>query len=101
MSDKPSGYISVACRAVDQPLPTSADNWMKRSAGASWEYQGLINWKRAAGNPVSRIEYNGNPDSKCLRNDTGSMDLWEAITEITPAQMSERDTHVLRLGDRY
>jgi SAM-dependent methyltransferase len=100
VSDKPSGYISVACRAVDQPLLTSADNWMNRSARESWEYQGLIDWKRAAGNPVSRIEYNGNLERKCLRNDTGSMDLWRAINEITSIGMGEGDSHVLMLGDR-
>jgi len=99
-SDKPSGYISVACRAVDQPLLTSADNWMNKSARESWEYQGLIDWKRAVGNPVSRIEYNGNLERKCLRNDTGSMDLWRAINEITPVRMGEGDAHILRLGDR-
>lgn len=99
IADKPSGYISVACRAVDQPLLTSADNWMNKSARESWEYQGLIDWKRAVGNPVSQIEYNGNPERKCLRNDSGSMDLWRAINEITPARMGEGDTHVLRLGD--
>jgi SAM-dependent methyltransferase len=99
-SDKPSGYISVACRAVDQPLLTSADNWMSKSARDSWEYQGLIDWKRAAGNPVSRIEYNGNLERKCLRSDSGSMDLCRAINEITPVLMGEGATHVLRLGDR-
>jgi hypothetical protein len=73
---------------------------MNKSARESWEYQDLIDWKRAAGNPVSQIEYNGNPERKCLRSDTGSMDLWGAINEITPAKMGERDSHVLRLGDR-
>lgn len=100
MSDKPSGYLSVACRAVDQPLSTSVDKWMNESACASWEYQELIDWKRARGNPVSRIEYNGNLERKCLRNDLGSMDLWHAVNEIVPARMGEGATHVLRLGDR-
>lgn len=99
ISDKPSGYISVVCRAVDQPLPTSADGWMSKSARGSWEYQGLVDWKRAAGNPVSRIEYNGNPAPKCLRSDTGSVDVWRAINEMTPLGMDDGDTHVLRLGD--
>ena len=98
-SNKPSGYMSVACRAVDQPLLTSSDKWMNESARGSWEYQGLIDWKRAAGNPVSRIEYNGNLEGRCLRNDLGSMDLWKAVNEITPARMGEGETHVLSLGD--
>jgi 2-polyprenyl-3-methyl-5-hydroxy-6-metoxy-1,4-benzoquinol methylase len=98
-SDKPSGYMSVVCRAVDQPLVAIADHWMNTSARESWEYQGLIDWKRAAGNPISQIEYRGNLERKCLRNDTGSMDLWRAIHEITPVRMGEGDTHVLRLGD--
>ena len=101
ISDKPSGYISVACRAVDQSLSTSPDKWMNKSASESWEYQGLIDWKRVARNPVSRIEYRGNLDHKCMRSDTGSMDLWRAITESIPAKMSECDTHILKLGDRY
>ena len=100
ISDKPSGYISVACRSVDQPLLTSVDNWMNKSARESWEYQGLIDWKRAVGNPVSRIEYNGNLERKCLRSDSGSMDLYRAINEMAPVRMGEGDTHVLRLGDR-
>jgi hypothetical protein len=100
ISAKPSGYISVACRAVDQPLLTSSDNWMNKSARESWEYQGLIDWKRAAGNPVSQIQYKGNLERNCLRNDAASMDLWRAINEITPVEMGGRDTHVLRLGDR-
>lgn len=99
-ADKPSVYMSVACRAVDQPLPAATDNWMNRSVRESWEYQGLVDWKRAVGNPVSRIEYNGNLERKCWRNDSGSMDLGKAINEITPARMGEGDTHVLRLGDR-
>jgi len=100
VSDKPSGYISIACRAVDEPLVTGADSWMDKSARESWEYQGLIDWKRAAGNQISRIEYNGNRERKYLRNDTASMDLWQAINEMTPARMGEGDSHVLRLGDR-
>jgi 2-polyprenyl-3-methyl-5-hydroxy-6-metoxy-1,4-benzoquinol methylase len=100
MSDKPSGYISIACRAVDEPVVTSADSWMNKSARESWEYRGLIDWKRAAGNPVSRIEYDGNLERKCLRSDTGSMDLCRAINEITPVRMGGDATHVLRLGDR-
>jgi len=100
-SDKPSGYISVACRAVDRPLSTSEDTWLNKSADMSWEYEGLVDWNRAAGNPISHIEYNGNLDRKCVRNDAGNMDLWRAVTEITPANMSEHDTHVLRLGDIY
>ena len=99
-ADKPSGYMSVACRAVDQPLLVNTDRWMDKSARESWEYQGLIDWKRAAGNPVSQIKYNGNMERKCLRNDTRSMDLWRAVNENAPVRMGEGDTHILRLGER-
>jgi len=47
-----------------------------------------------------RIEYTGNLERKCLRSDSGSMDLFRAISEIPPVRMGEGDTHVLRLGDR-
>lgn len=100
ISDRQSGYLSVACRAVDQPVSAITDNWMNKSVCDSWEYHGLIDWKRATGNPVSQIEYNGNLDHNYMRNDVGSMDLWRAITEIRPVKMSERDTHTLRLEDR-
>lgn len=73
---------------------------MNNSARQSWEYQGLVDWKRAMGNPVSQIKYSGNPERKCLRDETESMDLWRAISEIPPLKMGEGDTHVLRLGDR-
>lgn len=99
-SDRQTGYMSVACRAVDGPLPINGDDWMNNSARQSWEYQGLVDWKRAMANPVSKIKYSGNPERKCSQDETGSMDLWRAINEIPPLKMGEGDTHVLRLGDR-
>lgn len=101
LTDKQSGFMSVVCRAADHPIATAEDEWMERSAQESWEYQGLIDWKRAEGNQISQIQFNGNRDLKHFRSDTASMDLWQAVNEMTPAKSAERsmDAHVLKLDD--
>lgn len=98
---RPSGYLSVVCRAVDHPLATTQDGWMTASAARSWEYQGLVDWKGAAGQEVSQIEYKGNKERKCFRNDLASMDLLRAVEEMPSLTRAERisDAHVLRLRD--
>ena len=102
LADKPSGYLSVVCRAVDESLATDDDNWMRGSAHDSWEYLGLIDWRRAEGNSFSDIEYYGNQERHHFRSDISSIDLWQAVNEVAPLKMTERssDTHILKLEDR-
>lgn len=91
-TDKQTGYITIACRAVDEPLATDTDPWMKRSARESWEYLGLVDWHRARKNPDSRIGYKGN---------SNRIDLWESVNEKPPVGMTTNlaETHCLRLKD--
>ncbi len=98
---RPSGYLSVVCRAVNTPLATPEDGWMAASAARSWEYQGLVDWKRAGGQKVSQIEYRGNKERKYFRSDLASMDLSRAVAELPSLARAERssDAHVLRLHD--
>jgi hypothetical protein len=100
--DKPTGYLAVACRAVDTPLPTAEDAWMSHSMHASWEYLNLCDWSRAERQPSSSIGYAADTDPGLLRPDTGTVNLLEAIRtqgSAWPARSLE-ESHHLRLGDR-
>ena len=99
--DKPSGYLSVLCRAVDEVVAEDGDEWM-RAAPTSWEYKGLIDWELAARQPVSQIRTKAEPDRRFYRPDTDSLDLWEAVTKGGPLAATTRpeDTHLLGLADR-
>ena len=99
--DKPSGYLSVLCRAEGDVVPTADDEWMK-SAHTSWEYKGLIDWELAARQPVSQIKTKAEPDRRFYRPDTDSLDLWEAVTKGEPLAATTRteDTHLLSLADQ-
>jgi 2-polyprenyl-3-methyl-5-hydroxy-6-metoxy-1,4-benzoquinol methylase len=103
VGEKPSGYLSVVCRAVDNELATEGDTWMAESARHSWEYKDLIDWKRAATNTVSQIEYTSTPGAQYFRSDTKSLDLWRAVTGMKPLDTADSlsDTHILRLEDRF
>jgi len=99
--DKPSGYMSVVCRAVDDVLPAGGDQWMARSAEHSWEHRGLTDWRKVRSQPLSSAVYRRPPHREAWRADTGTIDLWKAtetMREITiPARPGE--SHTLRLGD--
>jgi SAM-dependent methyltransferase len=99
--DKPSGYLSVVCRASDEVLVSADDDWMRRASAGSWEHLHLIDWSRAARQPVSAIGYdcrNCPPDStgpKCI-------DLFDAVEKNKPFTKvtDRRDSHILCLEDR-
>lgn len=86
---KDSGYLSVACRAVD---PLDSDPWMAESARSSWEYHGLVDWERADARPRSSIGYDSEP--------AGGIELDRAVRErpatTGPAELG--DSHVLTLS---
>jgi len=98
--DKPSGYVSVLCRAVDKQLPEKGDEWMTGSATSSWEYSGLSDWERAATNPEA-VSGGPVPDARFVRDSGLCIDLHRAIVEGQPLvqDANEEDTHLLRLGD--
>lgn len=97
--NRPSGYLSVLCRAHDDVLDTRDDRWMTKSAKSSWEYCGLSDWKLVRSLPTSKIKYD--IDKKYFRDDIECIDLHEAVTQgktILSAEQ-ESDSHVLRLSD--
>ena len=86
--DKPSGYLSVICRATDDVIPAEDDQWMRACASASWEYLWLVDWQRASDQPVSTIG--------CEREE--GIDLALDLKSVGPAERPE-DGHLLRLTD--
>ena len=102
VAHKPSGYLSVVCRAVDDPLPTADDRWMLHSSRTCWESTRLVDWARAASQPVSRIGYRGNPDRQFYRLDQPCLDLWQAVKNMAPTTQAAKpsDGHILSLADQ-
>jgi SAM-dependent methyltransferase len=98
--DKPSGYVSVLCRATDNVLSTEEDQWMHKSAKSSWEYRFLSNWELAKHQPKSSIQCKNQIDKQYYRKDIECLDLWKAINQTSPATVNkESDSHKLRLSD--
>jgi hypothetical protein len=100
VTDVESGYLSVVCRARDEPIPTGEDNWMLKSAQHSWEYAGLIDWDFCNRQSVTQVSYSAEIENDLLRDDTGTVDLLRALPRraIHEAERSS-DAHVLRLAD--
>jgi 2-polyprenyl-3-methyl-5-hydroxy-6-metoxy-1,4-benzoquinol methylase len=98
--DKPSGYLSVVCRATDDVMAGADDAWMRKAAAGSWEHLHLTDWRRAAQQPVSPIRYDRQND-RSNRHDQDCIDLFDAVhtnkpyTKIT----DRRDSHILFLDD--
>jgi len=98
--DKPSGYLSVVCRAMDEVVAGVDDEWMRDAAAGSWEHRHLIDWKRVARQPVSTIGYEArDPRSKSADE---CIDLFDAVSRREPVTRvaDRRDSHILRLADR-
>lgn len=90
--EKPSGYLSVACRAVDS---VEMDDWIRESQQTSIEYQGLTDWRLAESRPRSEIRYEGT-------HDPAGFDLVRAVHDRRPVMPPAKpgDTHMLALGAR-
>jgi SAM-dependent methyltransferase len=88
--DKPSGYISVMCRAIDE---AARDPWMRGSARGGWDYHGLSDWELADGQPESAIAYRAPAGGE-------GIDVHAAIesTPAIPLPATEDDSHTLRLS---
>jgi 2-polyprenyl-3-methyl-5-hydroxy-6-metoxy-1,4-benzoquinol methylase len=100
--DRPSGFVSVVCRAMDDVVPANGDNWMAGVAANSWEHRDLTDWPRAAAQPISTIQYHGNTEKKFFRSDALSLDLLAAVNGQEPKTRTtiRSDTHTLFLEDR-
>jgi SAM-dependent methyltransferase len=98
--DKPSGYLSIVCRATDDVLAMPDDTWMAQAARKSWEYIGLAGPDRMQSAPISQIAYKHDMNSAFVRPDGRSIDPWKAVGAMPPTMIAgEQDTHLLRLGD--
>jgi SAM-dependent methyltransferase len=86
--DRPSGYLAVACRAVEE---IETDPWME-AAMKSWEYVGLSDWRLAMEQPSSAIRYHAPSD--------GPIRLEDAAERMEPVSYpaAEEDSHCLRLA---
>jgi len=99
--DRPSGYLSVVCRAVDNIRPSAGDDWMRQSKRESWEWRGLTDWSVVQSQPRSSIVYRGGVAPGFWRADTDSVDLMKAANGLPPVTIAERseDSHRLSLDD--
>jgi hypothetical protein len=100
--DQHVGYASVLCRAVDEVLPTPGDSWMVDSARQSWEHNWLVDWKRAAHQPLSTIRQSSAPPSEFRREDLPELvDVARIIRDRSRVAVEEpSDSHLLQLADR-
>lgn len=87
--DKPSGYLSVMCRAVDHEV---VDPWMAHSQQASWEYLGLTDWARANAQPRSEITLRVPEQRRSL------LEMASSAVVTSPAPID--DSHLLRFDAR-
>lgn len=96
-----SGYLSVVCRAADEPSFDPEDTWAPESIADSYESILLWDQERQAKQPVSAIGYRA-PDERFLRPNRRSIDLWKAVQQQPPVGSVSRsqDTHTLLLADR-
>ena len=100
VTDVESGYLSVVCRAKDDPIASREDTWMLKSAQHSWEYTGLIDWHFCNRQAVTQVPYSATIEKNLLRDDTGTVDLLRALSRRTIHQAERSsDAHVLRLAD--
>jgi 2-polyprenyl-3-methyl-5-hydroxy-6-metoxy-1,4-benzoquinol methylase len=102
LTDKPTGYLSLVCKAVDDVLPTAGDHWMRQSANNSWEHQTLPNWARGDSQPRSTIGYRQNQGKENFRPEFDALNLLKAAQSQPPLADGVRRqySHILRLSDQ-
>ena len=101
-ADVPSGYMSVVCRAMDDPQPAAADDWMAQAMGQSWEMAGLCDWNRASAQKRSEIRYRNEAARPADPAAGQRIDLHAAAMDTTShvTAPAPGDTQYLRLSDR-
>lgn len=99
VTDVPSGYLSVVCRAREDVVAGKDDAWMSRSARTSWEYNSLIDWKVCHRQETSTIGYSGARLERGKdRVDAASPARGLCGRELSRAEKPS-DAHILRLND--
>jgi SAM-dependent methyltransferase len=97
-----SGYLSVVCRATEEPSFDAADTWAPESIADS--YESILLWDQAkeAAQPASAIGYRHAPGAHLMHDGGRSLDLWKAVNELPPVGVAgtPQDTHALLLSDR-
>jgi SAM-dependent methyltransferase len=81
-TDRPSGAVSVLCRAVEAGLPATDDGWMAKSARDSWEYNWIPDWEQAHAHSASRIS--AKTSKMGLREDLGFSRLQRLRRQVPP-----------------
>jgi 2-polyprenyl-3-methyl-5-hydroxy-6-metoxy-1,4-benzoquinol methylase len=96
-----SGYMSVMCRAVDEPEIDDKDVWAAQSRAASWEFLSLCNGAMMNAQPRSDIAYRGvhQPAGQAPQG----IDLLQALQDPRHTVHSVDESfnaHTLMLADR-
>lgn len=97
-----SGYMSVVCRAVDDPEIENSDVWASHSRIASWEFLSLCNGQMMANQSQSTISYRGDHDREPV--DTQGIHLMDSISDakrIVASVDDSRNSQTLHLSDMY
>lgn len=95
-----SGYMSVVCRAVDDPEVENSDVWASRARAASWEFLSLCNGQMMNSQPTSSITYEGKEDLKA--DDIRGLRLMDCINDprrIVPTVSESKNSQTLLLSD--
>jgi SAM-dependent methyltransferase len=100
--DFESGYLSVVCRATDEPAFDPSDTWAPESIEDSYESIMLWDQERLAHQRPSTIGYRREPEAHLLHDNQRSLDLWKAVHERPPVRTADRsqDGHILLLSDQ-
>ena len=100
--ERKSGFMSVLCRAVDDPENDNSDKWAAYSRRASWEFLSLCNGEMMAGQPHSTITLRG--DHNRMPVGIQGIHLLDGIDEpqhIVSSVEDTRNSHSLHLSDMY
>lgn len=95
-----SGYMSVVCRAVDDPEVENSDVWASRARAASWEFLSLCNGQMMNSQPTSSITYEGKEDLKA--DGIRGLRLMDCINDprrIVPTVSESKNSQTLLLSD--
>ncbi len=99
--DVESGYLSVMCRATDDPAFDRDDTWARESIDDSYESILLWDQEKSAALACAPIGYRREPDPRLLHAGGRSLDLWKAVLELPAVGAANRsqDSHTLLLSD--
>jgi len=93
-----SGYMSVVCRAIDDPQDVLPDVWAAQMRTASWENIGLCNTAMLNDQPASSISYRG--DEHPGGNGISLIEHLHEPHRIVATVDDPRNSQTLRLADQ-